>query len=279
MGTPVLFDQGWAENETPLRWVSVPAFAIGRFEVTRAQWTQFQRERAAALSAAAAASAPAPAPAPVADCQVPVTENQSVVLRLQPGRDWANPGFAQGDDHPVACVARPDAEAYVAWLSQRTGQRYRLPTEAEWEYASRAGSSDRRPWSGGGSCGVANLRDIQYRQTFATNDRVDCNDGAAGTGPVGRHQPNPWGLFDMVGNVAEHVADCWGSYAGAPTDGSAARAGLCGSTVVRGGSWYTHPGALGASHAGRQSALRGNPLSTQGLRVVRELAPATGAPR
>jgi formylglycine-generating enzyme required for sulfatase activity len=279
MGTPFLFDQGWAENETPLRWVNVPAFAIGRFEVTRAQWAQFQRERAVNF-AVASASAPVPVSEPVADCQVPVTESQSVLLRLQPGRDWANPGFPQGDDHPVACVGRPDAEAYVAWLSLRTGQRYRLPTEAEWEYASRAGSSNRRPWRGGGaSCGVANLRDVQYRQTFATNDNVDCNDGAAGTAPVGRYQPNPWGLFDMLGNVAEHVADCWGSYAGASTDGSVARSSRCADTVVRGGSWYTQPGALAASHPGRQSALRINPLSTQGLRVVRELGTASGATR
>ncbi len=305
MGTAYLSEQGWTEDEFPLRWVSVPAFAIGRHEVTRAEWAAFSRERAVsapvavasavsvvALPPAQAASAeptepteateatePAEAPAAPAaitppGCQVVRVNGRVASAVPEAGRHATDPGFPQGDDHPVTCITRADAQAYLDWLSQRTGQRYRLPTEAEWEYAARAGQSDRRPWpTPAEACRHGNLRDQRFREVFATNDQTSCNDGSAVTAPVGQRQANAWGLHDMLGNVAEMVADCRGPYAQAPTDGRAATSPDCKLWVVRGGSWFSHPGSLAATLAGRQGQAADASAQYVGLRVVRELGP------
>ena len=147
-------------------------------------------------------------------------------------------GWGRGR-RPAVNVSWDDATAYAQWLSERTGKRYRLPTEAEWEYAARAGTMT--IWSCGSDDG-----DLDRYAWYAAN-------ASGKTHPVGEKAPNPSGLCDVHGNVWEWVQDCWhDSYDGAPTDGSAWGAeagGDCERRVVRGGSWFDVPGDL-------RSALR-----------------------
>ena len=187
--------------------------------------------------------------------------------------------FPRGADHPVACVDFDHAQAYVAWLSRVTGKGYRLPSEAEWEYAARAGTGTRWYWGsewGGerGGCAHANGSDRSFAEmdpglAGIFGEPADCSDGAAYTAPVGSFIPNAFGLYDMAGSVWEWVEDCYfENYVGAPRDGSARiEPGLCGSRVTRGGSWMH-----GADYL--RSAARdygGFHASTRGLRVARAL--------
>jgi formylglycine-generating enzyme required for sulfatase activity len=130
---------------------------------------------------------------------------------------------------PVIDVSWDGAKLYVAWLSHVTGKEYRLPTEAEWEYAARAGSSTRYAWGDEPGIGHANCNGCVSAWTLQT-------------APVGSFQPNAFGLFDMQGNVWEWVEDVWhDSYEGAPTDGSAWIEGDATYRVVRGASWHNEP--------------------------------------
>lgn len=142
--------------------------------------------------------------------------------------DWRNPGFPQTDRDPVVCVNASDAEAYAAWLSRRTGGHYRLPTEAEWEYAARAGTTTARYWGDDrdGEQRNSNIADESLRRRlYDSRDPegyVPWDDGFPFTSPVGSFAPNAFGLYDMLGNVCEWTADCWHpNYRGAPTDGAA----------------------------------------------------------
>jgi len=169
-------------------------------------------------------------------------------------RDWRNTGYSQDDTHPVACVSWEDARAYARWLSRKTGKNYRLLTEAEWEYAARAGTTTARFWGDDGnmSCAYANGADLRALRHIpgAINWPVaNCNDGHAYTAPVGSFRPNAFGLHDMLGNVWEWTQDCWNAnYSEAPMDGSASAAGDCFMRVVRGGSWDDSPPALRAAY-------------------------------
>ena len=139
-------------------------------------------------------------------------------------------GFAQRPSHPIVCVNWEDAQAYVEWLSRKTGKDYRLPSEAEWEYAARAGSSARYSWG----------EDIGRNRANCLSCGSDWD--LAGTAPAGSFSANAFGLQDMHGNAWEWVADCYNvSYIGAPSDGSAWTQGACGSRILRGGSWKNFP--------------------------------------
>ena len=134
-------------------------------------------------------------------------------------------GWGRGR-RPVINVSWEDAVAYTKWLSGQTGERCRLPSEAEWEYAARAGSVTKYSWGNEIGSNQANC-DVCGSQW----------DGKQ-TAPVGSFDPNGWGLHDLHGNVWEWVQDCWnGSYQGAPTNGSAWESGDCSRRVLRGGSW------------------------------------------
>ncbi|MGE3989901.1 MAG: SUMF1/EgtB/PvdO family nonheme iron enzyme [Pseudorhodoplanes sp.] len=165
---------------------------------------------------------------------------------------------------PVINVSWDDAKAYLAWLSRRTGKTYRLPSEAEREYVARAGTTTPFWWGATISSQQAN-----YDGTSTYGD------GRKGeyrrrTLPVDSFQPNPFGLYQVHGNVWEWMEDCWnGSYAGAPADGSAWTAGDCGRRVLRGGSWNYYPEALrSADRDASTSSYRG---IYNGFRVARSL--------
>ena len=185
---------------------------------------------------------------------------------------WRAPGFRQTTRDPVVCVNVDDAEAYTDWLSQKTGKTYRLPSEAEWEYAARAGTTTAFYWGDSATdiCRYANIGDQALKKAYGKTFRaVACDDGYAFTAPVGSFPSNPWGLHDMAGNVWQWTADCYvRDYSGAPTDGSAWKIGPADCRpVVRGGSWNFEP--LYA-RAGVRASLGGadrNPLS--GFRLAR----------
>jgi formylglycine-generating enzyme required for sulfatase activity len=188
-------------------------------------------------------------------------------------KDWRSTGFPQNDSHPVACVSFDDAMAYVQWLQQKTGQSYRLLTEAEWEYAARAETRTARYWGDDAnvSCAYANVLDLKAKTTIpgASNwATFNCDDGFAYTAPVGSFKANGLGLYDMLGNVWEWTQDCWNdNYAGAPTDGSAWTAGDCSRRVARGGSWFNFPQILRAAIRSRNSTA--NRYNDFGFRVAR----------
>lgn len=164
------------------------------------------------------------------------------------GRDrrysWRNPGFPQGDDHPVVNITWNDAAAMARWLSRKEGRHYRLPTEAEWEYACRAGTRTRY-YNGnepGSLVRIANTFDaaaLPFWRRWASFS-LEESDGAAFTSPAGRYSPNPFGLYDLLGNVWEWVSDWYGEnyYSESPrTDPTGPTSGSV--RVRRGGSWHT----------------------------------------
>jgi len=159
----------------------------------------------------------------------PVTLGEYAAFASETGRgghSWSSPGFQQDDQHPVVNVSYQDAQTYLSWLSDRTGQAYRLPSEAEWEYGARAGTSTARYWGEGAGEPSEHARfSLEWRLT-------------AGTSPVTSFYPNAFGLCNTLGNVWEWTEDRWhNGYGGAPIDGSAWTAGDDVHRVLRGGSW------------------------------------------
>jgi len=185
----------------------------------------------------------------------------------------AAPGPSSGDatKAPAVNLNFADAHAYTNWLTRTTGRRYRLPSEAEWEYAIRAKTTTARYWGGDRTkqCAYGNGADQAALAFDAKLQVVECNDGQATLAPVGSFQANAWGLFDMAGNAWEWTQDCWrDGYAGAPTDGSAMESGTCDRRVIRGGSWRARPNSLRSFGRGHSApGIRGDDL---GLRVVAE---------
>ena len=170
-------------------------------------------------------------------------------------------GWGRGN-HPAINVSWDDAQAYVSWLSSQTGEEYRLLSEAEWEYAARAGSSTAYSWGNEIGFNRANCGD--WENLGACGDRWE------NTAPVGSFAANAFGVHDMHGNVWELVEDCWAwSYAGAPSDGSAWRREGCSRRVLRGGSWFDSPRYLRSAIRVRYST--GGQFYNTGFRVARTL--------
>ncbi len=188
--------------ESPVHEVRLAAFALARFETTREQWLACERAGA---------------------CKAARSDGSSLTAA------------------PIENVTWEQVQDYVAWLSQRSGQRYRLPSEAEWEYAARAGTVTQYTWGNSldGVCAHANGFDRSgHRENPQWYWQSDCDDGHAKAAPVGRFPPNAWGLHDMLGNVWEWVGDCWHSdYTNAPADGRAWTDANCRKRVNRGGGW------------------------------------------
>ena len=192
-------------------------------------------------------------------------------------KSWRDPATigAQREDHPVVCIGRIDALAYAQWLGGLTGQRYRLPSEAEWEYAARAGQPGIYHWGNNADtgCGFANVYDRSSRAVLDFGwGFVDCDDGFPELAPVASLRPNAFGLHDMLGNVWEWTQDCYAeNYARTPRDGSAQRpAGECKLWSVRGGGWMTRPSRNRLTFRGRDP--NDAHYSYFGFRVARDLA-------
>lgn len=194
----------------------------------------------------------------------------SGVWKGRSGASWRNPGFAQKENHPVVMVSWNDAQAFVEWLNGKTdGPGYRLPTEAQWEYAARAGTATPFFWGYKPSAAYANFGDLSYSRAYPRDTRVNrgYNDGFVQTAPVGSFKPNPWGLYDMAGNAAEWCRDWYGEYSGEHQDDPAGP-GSGDRRVLRGGAWSI--GAAGLRSAGRNCNTPDLRLSDIGFRLVRD---------
>jgi formylglycine-generating enzyme required for sulfatase activity len=253
----------WAAWSSPLRTVEIARpFWLGRYPVTRGQFAAFVDAKDYSTADEAWTYEP--------------DDKGKWNYTLRKGRGWRDPGFEQTDDHPVVCVSHEDAEAYVAWLCTVTGKAYRLPSEAEWEYACRAGTTTARFWGDGREeagryAKVADRSLMALRNAEFDPERYfDGDSGIPFTAPVGSFRPNPFGLYDMLGNVWEWTADCWNeTLKDIPLDGSARTTADCSLRVLRGGSWYGDPWVVRAGN--RNGSGTGNRNANGGFRVARTL--------
>ena len=240
---------GWkkTDSELPRRLVNISSFAIGTKEVSKGEFALFVRSTGYLTEAEKGDG-----------CFVYFLW-EKVKDR---SRSWRNVGFAQDDDHPVVCVSWKDAMAYVRWLSEKTGKGYRLPSEAEWEYAARAGSQTMFWWGNSIDTSQAN-----YDGSSAFNGGSRSEDRPK-TVPVDSFSANTFGVYNVHGNVWEWVQDCWNkSYQGAPTDGRAWESGECNSRVIRGGGWNAVPENLRS--AIRFGDITELSINDNGFRVAR----------
>ena len=212
---------GGASHEKPVHRVRIKAFLLGKTEVTFAQWD-------ACVAAGGCSHKP-------------------------DDRGWGR------GNRPVINVSWKDiTEQFIPWLNKITGKSYRLPTEAEWEYAARAGSESKYSWGNSIGRNKANC--------YSCGSRWDSSQ----TAPVASFAANAFGLYDMHGNLWEWTQDCWnGSYKGAPSDGTAWLSGNCSRRVLRGGSWFNVPGNLRSAYRYRNTA--GNRFDNYGFRLSRTL--------
>jgi formylglycine-generating enzyme required for sulfatase activity len=172
----------WVDPEKPQHRVVIPRpFAIGKHNVIRGQFAAFVEATAHDMSGG---------------CGIYTGSH----WEKSSSADWCSPGFEQTNQHPVVCVSWEDVKAYVEWLGKETGQLYRLPSEAEWEHACRAGTTT--------ATGGVTIPRRPEQANFGMNVRR--------TTEVGTYPPNPWGLHDMHGNVWEWVEDCWNDSIRAP---------------------------------------------------------------
>ncbi|HET6554374.1 MAG TPA: SUMF1/EgtB/PvdO family nonheme iron enzyme [Dyella sp.] len=263
MGAPDNED-GRLDAETPQHDVAIAkGFAIARADVTVAQFRDFVK-------------ATGYQPDSVKLGGASVYDEATGAMRDDANASWQDDYVGRQADGrmPVVNISWNDAKAYVDWLSQRTGKAYRLPSEAEFEYALRGGTTTRYWWGDGPPKGrVENLTGGNDRSPSGrrwSNAFAGYRDGFWGPAPVMSFSPNPFGLYDMGGNVSEWVQDCWhDSYLRAPRDGSSWVNPGCSSRVVRGGSWGSSPDQVRSAY--RQGADASVRSGRVGFRVLREL--------
>lgn len=242
-------------DEEPAHRVRIAAsIAVGKFEVTRAQYGVFAKETGR-------------------EAKPGCHSTRGGFFHKNPKATWQDPGFDQKNNEPAVCVSWEDARAYTAWLSRKTGKQYRLPNEAEWEYAARAGTTGRRYWAEAdeaASCKFASVADASYKSVSPGAPLFRCSDGFTHTAPVGRFPANPFGLHDMLGNVWEWVEDCWNEgYTGAPDLAVARVTGSCNERVFRGGAWNSSPTTVRSAYRDRDS--KDERHDNLGFRVARSL--------
>ena len=223
MGSPASEAERFAD-EGPQREVTIPrAFSIGKYEVTFDEWDACLRDGGCGIGA-------------------------------------ADLGWGRGR-RPVINVSWNNAKQYAAWLARKTGKNYRLLSEAEWEYAARAGTTT--PFHTGATIDPTQAN--YFSKVSYAGSPTAADQGK--TVPVGSYAPNAFGLYDMHGNVWEWTEDCWhGSFSGAPSDGGAWIAGSCGERVLRGGSWFDVPRIVRSARRSRSDA--GNRFGYSGFRVA-----------
>ena len=228
MGSPAT-EEGRDPPEGPVHKVKVSSFLVGKYDVTVRQYSQF-----------------------IAETHHYNGDTCNEMVHL----NWRDPGFPQEDSSPVVCVNFIDAQAYVAWLSKKTGHAYRLLSEAEHEYVNRADGSAAFWW--GPAVGVNNANCAGCGSPW---DRKR-------TSPVGSFPPNPFGLFDTTGNIYVWVSDCWNdTYNNAPDDGSPNLKGDCTRRGLRGGGWGS--GVTHLRAAFRLADPSGARHDNMGFRVAR----------
>lgn len=258
-------ESGRSDSELPQHQVTIAkGFAMARAEVTIGQFREFVR-----------ASSYQPDSVKLGGASV--YDERSGALRDDPDATWQSDyaGRNTSDDKlPVVNISWNDAKAYADWLSQRTGKRYRLPSEAEFEYALRGGTTTRYWWGNGTPPRkVENLTGSGDRSQSGrrwSNAFANYRDGYWGPAPVMSFEANPYGLYDIDGNVSEWVQDCWhDNYVRAPLDGSAWVNPGCSVRVVRGGSWGSSPEQVRSAY--RQGADGSVRNGRVGFRVLREL--------
>lgn len=256
-----------AANSQPVHVVAIKAFRMAKYEVTAAEFQRF----------------------------VEATRHKAPRMCVQmASRRWFETvpnEYVAGTSlqtasrfEPATCIGWNDANAYVQWLAKETGKPYRLPSEAEWEYAHRAGSTARYFFGNDETlaCRYANLADraseAAIRRDFGLESKdhvgvIPCDDQAGYASIVGMYEPNAFGLHDTLGNIAEFVQDCYrDSYVGAPDDGGAWDMARCDLRVVRGGAWHWR-----GHHATRRSAAPVDSVgATAGFRVAQDMGSAVG---
>jgi formylglycine-generating enzyme required for sulfatase activity len=234
MGSPPT-EVGRNENEGPQHKVSVRRFAAGVYPVTRAEYAAFVRET----------RHPHDGGCLVWRTGKPADEKDAIFK--DSSKDWSNPGFKQTDRDPAVCVSWEDAQAYVRWLNgklcgsqkittcPKEAGHYRLLTEAEWQYSARGGTTTPYYWGDRVTHDNANYG---VEKCPPCGPKVQGKDLWDYTSPVGSFAPNPFGIFDLVGNAYQWVEDCWNdNYVGAPSDGSAWTTGKCKLRVSPGSDW------------------------------------------
>jgi formylglycine-generating enzyme required for sulfatase activity len=225
MGSPDS-EEGRADDEGPVHRVKIASFALSQTEITRGQFAEFVNKTKYSAG----------------DKCMTLEEG---VVEDRNG-SWRELSYSQDNNYPIGCVNWSDAQAYTKWLSRKTGKKYRLPTEAEWEYAARGNTSTARYWGDKSeeACNFANGADKTAQAEIkgaSSWDAHNCTDGFAYTSPVGSFKANPFGLNDMLGNAWEWTEDGYhDNYTGAPIDGSAWK-GESEKRVLRGGSWNNSP--------------------------------------
>lgn len=255
-----------AANEKPQHAVTIARpFAVMTFEVTRKDFATFVAATGRKMAEG---------------CKIWNTETNAWGI-MDADAGWTNPGFAQTETDPVVCVQWADAADYAAWMSRKTGHRYRLLTDAEFEWLLRGTPSGKavqatRWWGDdrSGACAFANVSDLTKAEALkiptdpATT--FQCRDGFVFTAPVGSFKPSPLGVYDIYGNAWEWVQDCFArSYEGAPSDGRAREEGDCSERVIRGGSWHADPWYVrAAKHDWAPPELN---TARVGMRLARDL--------
>lgn len=240
-------DYGYGEIDGPSHRVTIKRdFAVSPTEVTVGEFRTFVRDTGHVSRG---------------HCNI-YTDDQS--WHIDPDRGWDNPGFEQAEDHPVVCVSWDDAQAYTAWLTEKTGQPYRLPSEAEWEYIASTGGIE-------GKDGKVGHDEANIGLVECCGGRTEGRDQWIKTAPVGSFPPDRYGIYDMRGNVWEWTADCHQEmYDGAPVDGSPRRA--CETPdkrAIRGGSYGDAGDYLSPRY--RLPGARSQGYFTVGFRVAKTL--------
>ncbi len=238
------------DDEGPIHNIVISRpFAVGKYEVTRFEFAMF---------------------VVATGYSVDFSCRYLAEIGWEQGVSWRQPGFPQTNRDPVVCVSWKDAKAYTEWLSQKTGEGYRLPSEAEWEYAARAGSNARFFFGNSVEMLCKYGNGVDASSDFKWQNKK-CRDGyGARTAPVGSFLPNDFGLYDTIGNVWEWLQDCWNdNYFGAPADGTSWDTGDCSNRGTRGGSWLNDPRFLRSAHRNRLFHLYRK--YNTGFRVVREI--------
>ncbi len=221
--------------ENPIHRVSVGKFAMGMYEVTRGQFSKFVNATGYRTDAEKEGS-----------CYT----YKDGSWGYHEGLNWRNPNFYQNNNHPVTCISWNDATAYAKWLSNQTGNKYRLPTEAEWEYAARAGTETARYWGNNPdyACSYANVADQKAKEKFSGWTIHNCRDGYTYTAPVGSFKANKFGLFDMLGNLWEWTCS---EYTEEYNNQEKQCFIYAIRFVLRGGSWDYGPGFLRSAFRNR----------------------------